>query len=120
MTLSSFSILCMWRVHDTVVAEKYLLSVIVELQLCSSPKAISEEMSPIDYPQSAVGPDLDIISLFTSASAAPVSSQSRSNGVQEVRLPGHGCVQMWSAALSSGRINVDAVDIQIQVVPMSK
>ena len=76
-------------------------------------------MSPIDYPQTAVGPDLDIISLFTSASAAPVSSQSRSNGVQEVRLPGHGCVQMWSAALSS-RINVGTVDVQIQVVPMSK
>ena len=110
----------MRRVHDVVVAEKYLLSVIVEVQLCSSPKAISEEMSPIDYPQTAVGPDLDIISLFTSASAAPVSSQSRSNDVQEVRLPGHGCVQMWSAALSSGRINVGAVDVQIQVVPMSK
>lgn len=41
--------------------------------MCLSPKAISEEMSPIDYPESAVGPDLDIISLFTSASAGPVS-----------------------------------------------
>ena len=61
--------------HDTVVAEKYLLSVIVELQLCSSPKAISEEMSPIDYPESAVGPDLDIISLFTLPSAATPASK---------------------------------------------
>ena len=31
VTLFSFSILCMWRVHDAVVAEKYLLSVEVQL-----------------------------------------------------------------------------------------
>ena len=68
--------------------------------MCSSVKAISEEMSPIDYPQTAVGPDLDIISLFTSASAAP-ASQSRNNDVQELKLPGHGCVQMWSVVSST-------------------
>ena len=44
--------------------------------MCSSVKAISEEMSPIDYPESvaaAVVPDLDIISLFTSTRPGCVS-----------------------------------------------
>ena len=45
-------------------------------RVCSSVKAISEEMSPIDYPESvaaAVVPDLDIISLFTSTRPGCVS-----------------------------------------------
>ena len=95
----------------------FTFSIIVELHscgcVCSSPKAISEEMSPIDYPESAVGPDLDIISLFTSASAVPPSSQSTSNDVQ-VGLLGHCCVQM--RFLSSSQIN----GVQIQVAVMSK
>ena len=44
--------------------------------VCSSVKAISEEMSPIDYPElvaAAVVPDLDIISLFTSTRPGCVS-----------------------------------------------
>ena len=82
VVLLQFHLKCNNNVHRreaTIAARQFIYQVSLWncscASLSSSPKAISEEMSPIDYPESAVGPDLDIISLFTLPSAAtPLSS----------------------------------------------